>query len=323
MLKGALAPEDAGGRALRLSGASSSTRPKPRTAWHARGQRLQTGDDENQRPASWHSPLGGEGSRSFSRPPVIISALLKSWTWDVVEEICGFIASRHRAQILHPRGMAIDTPLGVGAHQDAKVVAPDLPLSILDSTSPDRAPFEFRPWLHRTGTPAACCRRLARITTVGPEYVLGDPARLWISALRQLATSPFHSKFAPHFTTGYGNTLRPLQPWKSALTPRSALPSRHEDPAICISRRNGIPTIVEARSFSRQCRSRVSRFCGTRPFGFQGSAQKSVFEGVVWTGQIKWRDLASSRSMSGRARVPGNEASCASPLQRWQSGKRV
>ena len=81
---------------------------------------------------------------------------------------------------------------------------------------------------------------------VGPEYVLEDPARLWIPPYAA-GDLTIHSKFAPHFTTGYG-TLSDRFSLEIRATPRSALPSRHEDPAICVSRRNGIPTIVEARS---------------------------------------------------------------------------
>jgi len=240
MLKGALAPET-------LATCAEVFRhfvlhPSEAKDGLARaGQRLQTGDDETSA-GSWHSPWAVRDQDRFPAA-VIISALLKSWTWDVVEEICG---SSHLAIVLKfcTARHGIDRPLGVGAHQDAKVVDPDLPLSIwiplhqivphlnsgLGFVVPD--PGRLLPTLPHND--------------VGPEYVLEDPAKLWIPPYAA-GDLTIHSKFAPHFTTGYG-TLSDRFSLEIRATPRSALPSRHEDPAICVSRRNGIPTIVEARS---------------------------------------------------------------------------
>jgi hypothetical protein len=240
MLKGALAPETLAtcAEAFRRFVIHSS---EAKDGLARAGHRLQTGDDETSA-GSWHSPWTVRDHDRFPAA-VIISALLKSWTWDVVEEICG---SSHLAIVLKfcTARHGIDRPLGVGAHQDAKVVAPDLPLSIwiplhqivprlnsgLGFVVPD--PGRVLPTLPHND--------------VGPEYVLGDPARLWIPPYAT-GDLTIHSKFAPHFTTGYG-TLSDRFSLEIRATPRSALPSRHEDPAICVSRRNGIPTIVEARS---------------------------------------------------------------------------
>jgi hypothetical protein len=211
MLKGALAPETLAtcAEAFRRFVLHSS---EAKDGLARAGHRLQTGDDETSA-GSWHSPWAVRDQDRFPAA-VIISALLKSWTWDVVEEICG---SSHLAIVLKfcTARHGIDRLLGVGAHQDAKVVAPDL-LPTLPHND------------------------------VGPEYVLEDPARLWIPPYAT-GDLTIHSKFAPHFTTGYG-TLSDRFSLEIRATPRSALPSRHEDPAICVSRRNGIPTIVEARS---------------------------------------------------------------------------
>ena len=68
-------------------------------------------------------------SGNFYPAAAVISAVIKSWTWDVVEELCQssnivvllkFCTARH----------SIDQSLGVGAHQDAKVVAFAVPLSL-------------------------------------------------------------------------------------------------------------------------------------------------------------------------------------------------
>ena len=202
--------------------------------------RPQTGDGEP-RAGSWHSPWAVRYQDGFPAA-VIISALLKSWTWDVVEEICG---SSHIAIVLKfcTARHGVDRPLGVGAHQDAKVVAPDLPLSIwiplhqivphlnsgLGFIVPD--PGRLLPTLPHND--------------VGAEYVLEDPARLWIPPYAA-GDLTIHSKFSPHFTTGYG-TLSDRFSLEIRATPRSTLAPMHEDPVICVSRRSGIPTIVEAR----------------------------------------------------------------------------
>lgn len=205
------------------------------------GRRLQTGDGESHA-GSWHSPWAVRYRDGFPAA-VIISALLRSWAWDVVEEICG---SSHVAIVLKfcTARHGLDAPLGVGAHQDAKVVAADLPLSIwipLHQIVPHvnsglgfviPAPGRLLPTLPHND--------------VGAEYVLEEPARLWIPPYAA-GDLTIHSKFSPHFTTGYG-TLSDRFSLEIRATPRSALPPMHEDPVICVSRRSGIPTIVEARS---------------------------------------------------------------------------
>ena len=239
MLKGALAPETLASCAeafRRFVHSSEAGQNVSRT-----GERLRTGEGESHG-GSWHSPWAVRCRDSFPAA-AIISALFRSWTWDVVEEICG---SSHIAIVLKfcTARHGVDRPLGVGAHQDAKVVAPDLPFSMwiplhkivpplnsgLGFVVPD--PGRVLPTLPHND--------------VGPDYVLEDPARLWIPTYAA-GDLTIHSRFAPHFTTGYG-TLSDRFSLEIRATPRSALPAEHEDPVICVSRRNGIPTIVEARS---------------------------------------------------------------------------
>jgi hypothetical protein len=239
MLKGALAPEtlapcaDAFRRFVRSSEAADGV---------ARAGRRRRMDDGEARTGNWHSPWAVQHRDSFPAA-AIISALLKSWTWDVVEEICG---SSHLAIVLKfcTARHGIDRPLGVGAHQDAKVVAPDLPFSLWIPLHP------IVPYLNSglgfvVPAPGRLLPTLPH-NDVGPDYVLEDPARLWIPPY-DAGDLTIHSKFSPHFTTGYG-TLSERFSLEIRATPRSALPPKHEDPVICVSRRNGIPTIVEARS---------------------------------------------------------------------------
>jgi hypothetical protein len=239
MLKGALPPETLVpcAEAFRRFVHSSDTQAGMGRA----GRRPETGDGETSA-GSWHSPWAVRDRDRFPAA-VIMSALLRSWTWDVVEELC---SSSHLAIVLKfcTARHGIDRPLGVGAHQDAKVVSPELPLSIwipLHEIVPQQnsglgfvvpAPDHLLPTLPHND--------------VGPDYVLEDPARLWIPPYAA-GDLTIHSRFSPHFTTGYG-TLSDRFSLEIRATPRSALPPMHEDPVICVSRRGGIPTIVEARS---------------------------------------------------------------------------
>jgi hypothetical protein len=239
MLKGALAPETLATCAEAFRHFVHSSEAKDGVA--RAGRRLQTGDGEP-RAGSWHSPWAVRYRDGFPAA-VIISALLKSWTWDVVEEMCG---SSHIAIVLKfcTARYGLDTPLGVGAHQDAKVVAPDLPLSIwipLHQIVP-----HLNSGLGFVVPAPGCLLPTLPHNDVGPEYVLEDPARLWIPTYAA-GDLTIHCKFSPHFTTGYG-TLSDRFSLEIRATPRNALPPMHEDPVICVSRRSGIPTIVEARS---------------------------------------------------------------------------
>jgi len=191
---------------------------------------------------SWHSPWLVRRGERFPAADVI-SAVIRSWAWDVVEEFCRsanivvllkFSTARH----------SVDQALGVGAHQDAKVVAFDVPLSIwipLQDIMPGRnsglgfvvhPPHELLPTLPHDD--------------VGADYVLSDPARLWIPHYT-MGDLTIHSRFSPHFTTGYG-TLSDRFSLEIRAMPRSAAPAQHLDPAIYVARRRGIPTIIDAQS---------------------------------------------------------------------------
>ena len=194
---------------------------------------------------SWHSPWAVRDRDDFPTATVI-SAVIRSWVWDVVEEICG---SSHIVILLKwcTARHAIDQPLGIGAHQDAKVVASAVPFSIwipLQKIVPCvnsglgfvvPGPDHLLPTLPHDD--------------VGSEYVLSDLARLWIPPY-EVGDLTIHSRFSPHFTTGYG-TLSDRFSLEIRAMPRNAAPQNYLDPAIYVSRRNGVPTIVETRSSAK------------------------------------------------------------------------
>jgi hypothetical protein len=80
--------------------------------------------------------------------------------------------------------------------------------------------------------------------TVGADYVLSDPARLWIPPYAA-GDLTIHSRFAPYFMAGYGTRSDCFSLEIRAMA-RHKAPPNYLDPALYVSRRNGLPTIVEA-----------------------------------------------------------------------------
>ena len=191
--------------------------------------------------ASWHSPWMVRHEDRFPAA-VIMSAVIRSWIWDIVEEIC---SSSHIAILLKwcTARHSVDQSLGVGAHQDAKVVAAEAPFSIWipfhDITPPANSGLGFV-----VPSPDRLLPTLPH-DDVGPDYVLSDLAKLWIPHYAA-GDLTIHSKFSPHFTTGYG-TLSDRFSLEIRAMSRSTAPEKYLDPAMYVSRRNGIPTIVEVR----------------------------------------------------------------------------
>ena len=187
---------------------------------------------------SWHSPWAVRRGDFFPAAGVILG-LLKSWVWEVVEEICQsprivillkFCTARH----------SVDEPLAIGAHQDAKVVAADVPFTFwipLQGIEPEqtsglgfvtRDPGRFLPTLPHND--------------VGPDYVLANIHDVWLPRY-ELGDVSLHSRFCPHFTTGFG-TLRDRFSLEVRAMPEASAPAHHLDPALYVARRDGIPTIV-------------------------------------------------------------------------------
>jgi hypothetical protein len=190
---------------------------------------------------SWHSPWVVRYRRH--RPAAsILSALLKSWAWPVVEKICGatdiaillgFCVARH----------AIDKSLGAGAHQDAKAVAAEVPFSMwipFHAITPRRnsglgfivpAPHHVLPTLPHND--------------VGPDYVLGNLDKAWVPHYSP-GDLTIHTSLSPHFTTGYG-TQSDRYSLEIRAMARDASPPEYQDPAIYVGRRDSKPVIVDTK----------------------------------------------------------------------------
>ncbi|CAN5885535.1 hypothetical protein BH11PSE3_BH11PSE3_04120 [soil metagenome] len=191
---------------------------------------------------SWHSPWSIRQDERFPAASVA-SALVGAWMWEVVENLCG---SSHVAILLKwcMARHSVDTALGVGGHQDAKVVAADVPFSIW-------IPFNRVVPGRNSGLgfvvpgPAGLLPTLPH-NDIGADYVLSDPARLWIPAY-EMGDVSIHSAYSPHFTTGFGTGTDRFSLEVRAMA-RHKTPAAYLDPAIYVSRRGGIPTIVDRRA---------------------------------------------------------------------------
>lgn len=193
---------------------------------------------------SWHSPWEVRHGDCFPAATVM-SAIIRSWIWNAVEEICN---SSHIVVLLKwcMARHCIDRPLGLGGHQDAKVVAADVPFSVW-------VPFnQVVPQMNSglgfvVPAPDGILPTLPH-DDVGADYLLNDPAKLWIPSYA-VGDLTIHSGFSPHFTTGYG-TLSERFSLEIRAMARHTAPPKYVDPAIYVSRRNGIPTIVEMSNSS-------------------------------------------------------------------------
>jgi hypothetical protein len=192
--------------------------------------------------SSWHSPWRVREGERFPAAEVL-AAVVRSWVWDVVEVICQsaqivlllkFCMARH----------SIDESLGLGAHQDAKVVDAGVPLSL---------------WIPLQEIVPGCCSGLGFVVPqaehvlptlphddVGADYLLREPGNLWLPHYA-LGDVTIHSNLSVHFTTGFG-TLSDRFSLEVRAMPRASAPSFHVDPALYVARRNGVPTVVEAYS---------------------------------------------------------------------------
>lgn len=187
---------------------------------------------------SWHRPWV---VRAWNRRPAaaVITALVDSWAWRVVEGLCGstdiaillgFCIARH----------AIDEEAGVGAHQDAKVVSPEIPFSIwvpLQDVAPGHSPgLGFV-----VPSPSGLLPTLPH-GDIGADHVLNNLAGVWAPTYRT-GDMTIHAKFSPHFTTLFGTKSDRYSIEIRAMA-RDAAPIAIQDPAIYVARRNGVPAII-------------------------------------------------------------------------------
>lgn len=198
-----------------------------------------TGEREE---GSWHRPWIVR-DRDDAPAAAVIAMLLRSWAWKVVETVCGSTdivlllascAARH----------AIDKQLPVGAHQDCKVVSPDIPFSIwvpLHDVVPLRTsglgfivppPNEMLPTLPHGD--------------IGADYVAERVAGAWTPTYRA-GDLTLHTKLSPHFTTGYG-TRSDRYSFEIRAMAWADAPELLQDPAIYVRRRaDGAPVVVQTR----------------------------------------------------------------------------
>jgi hypothetical protein len=190
---------------------------------------------------AWFTPWAvREGD--FFPSAALMAAVIRSWIWDVVEQVCG---SPHLVLLLKwcTARHSIDRLLGVGGHQDAKVVARDVPFSIWIPLNPV-IPGQQSGLGFVVPPPGGLLPTLPH-DDIGADYVLADPARLWVPPYA-LGDLTIHTGLSPHFTTGFGTETHRYSLEMRAM-PRSAAPPDYLDPAVWVSRRNGLPTIVEQR----------------------------------------------------------------------------
>ena len=196
---------------------------------------------------SWHMPwiVRADGQAPTA---TILAALMQSWAWPVIEKICdsddimvmfGLCMARH----------SIDSDdLTVGVHQDVTAVNSDVPMSIwipLHDVTP----------LHNSGLgfvlpapdhvlPVAPYNELAH-NDIGNEYVYQNLQNVWVPTYRAGDLS-MHSKFSPHFTTGYKSGAERYS-LEIRLWAREDALMQYCDPSVRIRRLNGIPTVLETR----------------------------------------------------------------------------
>ena len=187
---------------------------------------------------SWHRPWT---VRHWNRRPAaaVISAIVKSWAWPVVEEICG------TADIAVLLGLclarhAIDVDMGVGAHQDAKSLPPMVPFSIWvpmhDVTPGSSSGLGFV-----VGSTDSILPTLPH-GDVGPDYVIGNIGRVWVPTYRT-GDLTIHTNYLPHFTTGYGTRSDRYSLEVRAMA-REAAPWPLHNPCVYVGRRDGVPAIA-------------------------------------------------------------------------------
>jgi hypothetical protein len=231
---------------------------------------------------SWHAPWT---IRHDGRAPMamIVAELVGSWAWPVIEEICG------SSEVVVMFGLClgrhnIDQDLKVGVHQDATAVNPDLPLAIwipLQEVVPKRhSGLGFIVPSPDTVIPAE------PNNDIGEHYVLDNLNRLWVPRYHA-GDLTIHSRYSPHFTTGYG-TLSDRYSLEVRLWAHDDAFRKYGDPSVMISRRNGVPVITETRcskgvgahsfivSAAQLAMERVNSQENDKPSGLMDRLRKSV-----------------------------------------------
>lgn len=190
---------------------------------------------------SWHRPWSIV-CHSHRPALAILSSLIRSWTWNVVEEICGSTDITILLSLCTARHV-VDSPLPVGAHQDGTAVAPEIPFALwipLEAVVPRRnAGLGFISPAPEHLLPAS------PHNDIGSDYVLANLDRTWIPTYAPGDLS-VHSSLSPHFTTGYGTRSDRYSLEVRAMASDTA-PLSYQDPAIYVARRHDMPSVVGTR----------------------------------------------------------------------------
>ena len=190
---------------------------------------------------SWHPPWV---VRDMDQSPtaLVLSELIRSWAWPVIERIChsteivvmfGLCLARHR----------IDEDLLLGVHQDVTAVNPEVPLSIwipLGEVAPKKhSGLGFIVPSPGHTLPADSSN------DVGVDYLMANLDKVWVPHYHA-GDLTIHSRYSPHFTTGYG-THSERYSLEIRLWAKEDHLAKYCDPSLRVARRNGVPVIVETK----------------------------------------------------------------------------
>jgi hypothetical protein len=190
--------------------------------------------------SNWFSPWLVRNDNRFPAAE-ILAAVVRSWVWDVVEDICRSSQIVLLLKFCTAR-RGVDDALGVGGHQDAKVVEQSVPLSLwipLQEIVPGRCSGLGFVVPH----PDHVLPTLAH-DDVGADCLLREPGNLWLPHYAPGDLS-IHSRFCIHCTTGFGTRTDRYSLEVRAMA-QALAPADHLDPALYVARRNGLPTFVRA-----------------------------------------------------------------------------
>jgi len=191
---------------------------------------------------SWHNPWV---VRHWLQRPgaTIIPAVISSWAWPLVEEMCNATDIAILLSLCQARH-AIDVDLGIGAHQDAKVLPAVAPFALWVPLQ-DVIPRQHSGLGFVVGPPENLLPTLPH-NDVGPEYLLNNVDRVWMPEYRAGDVTA-HTNLLPHFTTGYG-TGADRYSFEIRAVARNNVCDGLDNPGLYVSRVKGVPRIVGTHS---------------------------------------------------------------------------
>lgn len=189
---------------------------------------------------SWHCPWVVRLRRKVPAASIIL-AVIGSWAWPIVEELCGSADVAILLRLCQARH-AIDIDLGVGGHQDARVLPAEAPFAMwvpLQTVVPRR-----HAGLGFVVDPPDDLLPVLPHNDVGQSYVLANLDRVWLPTY-VCGDVSIHTNLLPHFTTGFG-TGSDRYSLEIRAVARKRAPAELLNPSLFISRLGGVPRIVGA-----------------------------------------------------------------------------